>query len=229
MLIEDYFGHWLQVLDRQEVTRMNNFLSTLYKAKSNVYPAIQNVYRAFRVCPYEDLRVVFLGQDPYPQKDIATGILFGNSADTPERNLSSSLQKVKDCLLREEFWPEKIIFDNTLESWAKQGILMLNSALTVLENTPDSYSINWRPFISKLLVNLSKKRTGIIYVLFGNEAQTFLPYINKSFNHVITCKHPAYYCRQKEPMPNIFKEVNNYIHQMNGDYLEFYKKISYGK
>ena len=77
MLVEDYFGHWLQVLDRQEVTHMNNFLSTLYKSKSNVYPAIQ--------------------------KDIATRILLGNSVDTLERNLSSSLQKVKDCLLRVEF------------------------------------------------------------------------------------------------------------------------------
>lgn len=94
MLVEDYFGHWLQVLDRQEVTHMNNFLSTLYKLKSNVYPVIQ--------------------------KDIETRILFGNSADTLERNLSSSLQTVKNCLLREEFWPEKIIFDSTLESQAKQ-------------------------------------------------------------------------------------------------------------
>lgn len=229
MSIEEYFGSWMQVLDRREIIIMNKFLSTVYKGRHQVCPDMKDVYKAFRLCTYEDMRVVFLGQDPYPQPSVATGILFGNKSDVPEENLSPSLLKVKDCLIGEVFQPESVIFDNSLESWAKQGILMLNSSLTVLAGLPGSHTMNWRPFISKLLRNLSEKRTGVIYVLFGSEAQTFAPYINDRFNHVIKCKHPAYYCRKEEPMPNIFLEVNRLIHELNGDYLEFYKKVQYGE
>lgn len=227
MSIDEYFGSWMQVLDKQELIRINGFLKTVYSSKHPVCPRITDVYRAFRLCSYEDLRVVFIGQDPYPQLGVATGVLFGNKPDTPEDKLSPSLQKVKDCLVSNIYPQESVIFDITLESWAKQGILMLNSALTVLCGLPNSHNMKWRPLISKLLKNLSMKRTAVIYVLFGSEARTFAPYINNKNNYVIKCRHPAYYCRIGKPMPNVFSEINNLIHKLNGDYIEFYKQVKY--
>ena len=63
MSIDEYFGSWMQVLDKQELIRMNGFLKTVYSGKHPVCPRITDVYRAFRLCSYEDLRVVMLGQD----------------------------------------------------------------------------------------------------------------------------------------------------------------------
>lgn len=107
-------------------------------------------------------KVVFLGQDPYPQKGVATGILFGNSEDTPEDRLSPSLQIVKEAAINYEIPHNRIEFDNTLESWAKQGILMINTALTC---EVGSHFELWKPFVSKLIHNLSYKNNGIVYLL----------------------------------------------------------------
>lgn len=149
---------------------------------------------------------------PYPQKGVATGILFGNKKETRSENLSPSLQVIRKTIIDLENSDNCITFDPTLENWAKQGILMLNSALTVEMNKVGSHTMLWRPFISDLLQKLSNSRTGIIYVLFGRQAQTFKPYINKQFNTVLEEKHPAYFARTGEKMPDtIFKEVNELI------------------
>lgn len=103
-------------------------------------------------------------------------------------------------------------FDITLESWGKQGILLLNSALTCEMNNIGSHVMLWRPFVSKLLQNLSKIETGLIYVLFGTQAQTFEPYINPRLNDIIKVNHPAYYARIGEPMPNdVWTKINSLL------------------
>ena len=94
----------------------------------------------------------------------ATGILFGNKADVPEDELSPSLKVVKEAAVNFEVPHNSIIFDQTLESWARQGILMINSALTVEMNKVGSHTMLWRPFISSLLKNISETNPGLIYV-----------------------------------------------------------------
>ena len=118
-----------------------------------------------------DVKIVFLGQDPYPQKGVATGVLFGNKEGTTE--LSPSLEVIKEAAINYETPHPPLKFDVTLESWAKQGILMINSALTCEMNKVGSHVMLWRPFMSKFLQNLSNSNTGLVYVLFGDQAQTF--------------------------------------------------------
>lgn len=120
MKAEEYFGDWI---DKQELRKVVTWINKTNSA--TLCPSPKNIFRAFRACPYEDCKVVFLGQDPYPQKGVATGILFGNSEDTPEDRLSPSLQVVKEAAINYKIPHNRIEFDNTLESWAKQGILML--------------------------------------------------------------------------------------------------------
>ena len=118
-----------------------------------------------------------LGYDPYPQKGVATGILFGNSKNTIE--LSPSLNIIKESCINFEVPRNSIIFDPTLESWCKQGILMLNSALTTKIGYTGVHTMIWRPFIKQLLIKLSEYNTGIIYVLLGDIAKSFKPFIGK--------------------------------------------------
>lgn len=223
MTKEEYFGDWLRVIDEKELNNIIPKINRLYDLYS-VMPAYGDIFKAFNLCPYNNLKAVFLGQDPYPQKDVATGILFGNHIDTKE--ISPSLEVVKDACIDYTVMHGPIWFDITLESWAEQGILMLNSALTVKLNTPNSHSMLWRPFISSLLRNLGEHESGIIYVLFGKQAQTFRPYIKEQFNHIFEINHPAYYARLNAPMPiKLFKEINTLLEGKYGKPIEWYKEI----
>lgn len=221
MEISKYFGAWYKVLPVLELQKILPILDREYNTKS-IFPKRQDVFKAFKLCSLDNLRAVFIGLDPYPQKDVATGILFGNNKDTPENELSPSLKVIRDAAT--DLYTPKYgySFDITLESWAKRGILMLNSALTVEMNKVGSHSSIWRPFISSLLKNLSNNETGIIYVLFGEQASTFAPYINQNFNIIIKEKHPSYYARINKDMPNnIFKKVSDLCKEKYGEPIEW--------
>lgn len=224
MTVEEYFGDWMSIIDRQELSRVMNILGKEYKVKK-ICPAQSDVFKSFRLCPLKDLKVVMLGQDPYPRKGVATGILFGNRADVQEKNLSPSLKVIKEAAINLEVPKNSCIFDPTLESWAKQGILMINSALTVEMNKVGSHVMIWRPFIIALLKHLSECETGIIYVLFGRQAQTFKPYINKQFNDILEIEHPAYYARLNKRMPSeLFATISNMCKDKYGVPIKWYQK-----
>ena len=204
MTAYDYFGNWLEVFDLQELDKLINAVNFLYGTEP-VVPEYQDIFKAFRLCSIEDCRAVFIGQDPYPQKGVATGILFGNHKDTAI--ISPSLKVVKDSVMSLEGGS----FDITMESWARQGILMINSALTCKLNAVGTHFFIWKPFISKFLLSLSAQKKGVVYVLFGNQAQSFEPFINEG-NVVLKERHPAFYARMNASMPSrVFIETNNSI------------------
>ena len=224
MTLEEYFGRWMRVIDKRELESVLSKLGPEYKRKP-ICPAQSDVFKAFKVCPYDKLKVVMLSQDPYPQKGVATGILFGNKEGTRDKDLSPSLQIVKEAAINFEIPHNCIIFDPTLESWAKQGILMINSALTVEMNKVGSHVMLWRPFIASLLKNLSENETGIIYVLFGKQAQTFKPYINKQLNTVLEENHPAYFARTGEAMPHtVFEQISKLTKGIYGIPITWYQE-----
>lgn len=223
MTLDEYFGDWVHVFDMNELNKVLTVLNRMYKVKP-ICPKQEDVFKAFNLCKYDDCKVVFIGQDPYPQKGVATGILFGNSADTKEQDWSPSLKVVKEAAINFEIPHNLITFDQTLESWAKQGILMINSALTVEMNKVGSHTMLWRPFISKMLKNISEINTGIIYVLFGSTAKTFKPYIGK-FNDVLEVEHPAYFARTGKKMPHeLFINVSNTVKGIYGVPLTWYQE-----
>ena len=224
MTLDEYFGDWMKVIDRAELNNVMTKVGQEYRRKP-LCPAQPDVFRAFELCPLKDLKVVMLGQDPYPQKGVATGILFGNRKEVNEDNLSPSLNVVKEAAINFEVPHYCITFDQTLESWAKQGILMINSALTVEMNRIGSHVMIWRPFIAKLLKNLSEYDTAIIYVLFGRQAQTFKPYINSRFNHIIEIEHPAYFARSGTKMPHqLFVDISNKVKEVYGVLIKWYEE-----
>lgn len=225
MTIEEYFGHWMRVIDKKELILIMNELKKINPTV--LCPSMRNVFRAFELCKYDDCRVVFLGQDPYPQKGVATGILFGNRKETPDDKLSPSLEVIKECAIDYTVPHAPIDFDITLESWAKQGILMINSALTCKMNEVGSHVNMWRPFVSKLLKNLSEKESGIIYVLFGRQAQTFKPYIRKDYNFIIEIEHPAYFARTQTIMPHrVFTDIDKILKDYYNTKIVWYNEFN---
>ena len=222
MTIEEYFGDWSKVVDLKEADRI---LRSLTSSKQLICPQLKDVFKAFKYCALKDLRVVILGQDPYPQKGVATGIAFANSPNTQEDSYSPSLEILRESVIDYTIPHRTIIFDPSLEKWESQGVLLLNSALTCQLGRVGSHSLLWRPFIKSLLTNLSKQTCGIVYVLMGTEAQSFEPYINKQFNHIVRIRHPSYYARTKTRMPSdIWQEVNNILIGQNGYGIEWYQE-----
>lgn len=222
MTIDEYFGDWMKVLDRNETMKIMGWLRSINQ--STLCPSIKDVFKAFKLCPYNNCRVVFIGQDPYPQRGVAQGVLFGNSSDTPENKLSPSLQIIKESVINFEIPHNLITFDPTLESWAKQGILMINSALTTEVGKIGVHMMKWRPFMIAFLKQMSMINPGIIYVLFGSQAQILEPYISKN-NYVLKIEHPAYFARTNKKMPyHIWKDINKILYDLYGERIEWFKE-----
>ena len=222
MTIDEYFGDWMKVLDRNETMKIMGWLRSINQ--STLCPNIKDVFKAFKLCPYNKCRVIFVGQDPYPQRGVAQGVLFGNSSDTPENKLSSSLQIIKESVINFEIPHNLITFDPTLESWAKQGILMINSALTTEVGKIGVHMMKWRPFMIAFLKQMSMINPGIIYVLFGSQAQILEPYISKN-NYVLKIEHPAYFARTNKKMPyHIWRDINKILYDLYGERIEWFKE-----
>ena len=211
---------WENIINHKE---LGFIYKTLYKMGDKVTPPLDKVFTPFKLCSYNNLKVVMIGQDPYYQKGIATGILFGNKKDTEK--LSKSLELIKESVINYEIPHNKYDFDITLESWCKQGVLMINAALTTEINKTNAHSLLWRPFIIDLLQKLSIYNTGIIYVLFGEKAQSFIPYINKDTNYILTYHHPAYAIRNKVKFNcDAFKIINNILKSNNNIKINWYNE-----
>lgn len=225
MTLGDFLGDWTKVIDDKILSKVLTNLEKEYQT-NNIVPAQNKVFKAFHLCPLKSLKVVFLGMDPYPQKGVSTGILFANSRDTDDNALSPSLQVIKEAIIDYTIPRVGVEFDNTLESWCKQGILMINSALTTRLYSTGSHALLWRPFIKSLFENLSQHTTGIIYVLFGSQAQTFTPYIDRFLNDIIIEKHPAYYARCQEKMPNTaFLKVNDLLMKRYNESIDWFTEL----
>jgi uracil-DNA glycosylase len=207
------------VIDLQEADRIIKKLSA---SNHIICPQLKDIFKCFRLCSLSNLRVVLIGQDPYPQKGVATGLAFANSPDTPEDSYSPSLEILRESVINYTIPHRRVTFAPDLEKWEAQGVLLLNSALSCEVGRVGSHTLLWRPFIKSLLTNLSKYHTGLIYLLMGTQAQSLEPYINKQFNHVIHIRHPSWYARQRQRMPSdIWQEINTILIGQNGYGIEW--------
>lgn len=185
-----------------------------YKYKK-VYPEKQDLFRAFKLTSFDSTRVVILGQDPYPNKH-ASGLAFGNDLALGHQP-SPSLRLIENCVEKTIYDGLKLDFDHSLVNWSKQGVLLLNSALSVLEGEPSSHAIYWRHFTAGVLKQISERKTGVVFLLLGSVAKTFARYINADNNYVFTYVHPAYSARNNEEWDcPYFKEINTIIESQNG-------------
>ena len=222
MSIEEYFGDWSAIVDLKEADRIIKRLSS---SKCTVCPCLKDVFKAFRLCSFHNLRCIVIGQDPYTQRGVATGLAFANASDTPENNYSPSLEVLRESVINNTIPHRTIIFDPSLEKWEEQGVLLLNSALSCELGRVGSHALLWRPFMTSFLINLSRCSTGIVYVLMGSQAQDLEPYIDSGFNYIIRIRHPSYYARTKTRMPSdIWRQINQILISQNGSGIEWYKE-----
>jgi len=149
-------------------------------------PVVKQLFRAFEECPYKDLKVVMIGQDPYPHINAADGIAFScSNLNKIEASLKYMYQELESTVYKDGF-----TWDPDLKRWSNQGILMLNSSLTTTINKVGQHYKIWQPFIAFVLDILMYNNPGIIYVFMGKKAQEWADSIPDN-NFKIMTSHPA--------------------------------------
>jgi uracil-DNA glycosylase len=149
-----------------------------------VYPKPEDIFNSFNLCSYQDIKVVIIGQDPYHNEGQAQGLAFSVPDGFP---IPPSLKNIYTELLSD------LNIKNTtgdLTPWAKQGVFLINTALTVEKNKPMSHTkIGWQEFVIDAIKEINKKEN-VIFLLWGGEAKKFKKYISIN-NHIIEAPHPS--------------------------------------
>lgn len=175
-------------------------------------PTIKNLFRAFEQCPYDELKVVFVGQDPYPKEGVADGIAFSCKNTSHPSQVQPSLRSIYKGLEKEGI-NHSHFYD--LADWSNQGILMLNTALTTEVGKAGAHTEMWDQFIIFLLDTLNHTHTGIAYVFMGKVSQKYMQYISEDNNYIFTCSHPASaaYTGGEWDSNGVFKSVTDVVKQ----------------
>lgn len=155
-------------------------LHKMEKVNHRYFPLKSNIFRAFKLVNYTDLKAIVIGQDPYHGYNQATGLAFAIPND--QKKVPPSLRIIKNKIGG--------VVDNNLEHIAKQGVLFLNTALTVADGVPGSHLSLWKPVIDLILKGLSNHPNQIEWLLWGMKAQKYNSYI-KEKDIVHQTYHPA--------------------------------------
>ena len=170
-----------------EFERICDFLEEQKNEGVLVHPAPQDVLAAFELTPLESVRVVILGQDPYPTPGHAHGLAFSVQ---PGVKMPPSLRNI-NTEIQDEYAQCPGLSDGFLEHWATQGVLLLNTALTVETGNPGSHKVIWAEFTNAVIKTLNNEREGLIFLLWGRQAQQKSIYIDKQRHMVLEAAHPS--------------------------------------
>lgn len=165
---------------------LTDFVRSEY-ATHIVYPPAGKIFAAFDSCPFDKVKVVILGQDPYPGAGQANGLSFsvnpGVELPRSLRNIYTELQSDLGCT------PPA---SGDLSRWARQGVLLLNATLTVNAGAPASHQNHgWETFTDAAIRKLAEEREGLVFILWGAYAQRKGEFIDRSRHCVITSPHPS--------------------------------------
>lgn len=172
-----------------------------------VYPLAKNIFRAFDLCPLDKVKVVIVGQDPYHGEKQANGLSFAvNEGITLPPSLKNIYKEIQSDL---GITP---LPSGDLTRWAKQGVLLLNSVLTVAVNMPASHKEKgWEQFTDAAIKSLNKNQKNVVYMLWGKYAQTKGEVINRKKNLVLTSGHPSPYSAHLFFGQRHFSKCNKYL------------------
>jgi uracil-DNA glycosylase len=169
-----------------------NLQAVLDLDPSLVRPEPQHFFKALKLCPVNSVKVVILGQDPYHTPGLAQGLAFSIPAEIAvnSRAFPSSLRNISKALTLEGFGP---LPNGDLHQWAKQGVLLLNTALSVNLGEAGSHTnLGWKSLIDRLISGLANQKPNLVWMLWGGHAQSKLPFIEKGLDQlVLQSSHPS--------------------------------------
>lgn len=181
---------WADLLsDYLKIDRYGNLqrVVALEYSTKTIYPPQEMIYRAFELCSFSQVQVVILGQDPYHDEGQAQGLAFSvqDGAKLPP-SLRNIYKEIVSDLGR------KSVTNGDLSSWGKQGVLLLNSILTVEAHMPASHQkIGWEEFTDEVIRRISEHKSGIIFILWGKHAASKKCLIDENKHMILESTHPS--------------------------------------
>ncbi|MGI6073917.1 MAG: uracil-DNA glycosylase [Fermentimonas sp.] len=194
--------------DKPYFAHLTDFVRNEYRSKT-IYPPGRLIFNAFNSCPFDEVKVVIVGQDPYHQPGQANGLSFSvNDGVKIPPSLVNIYKEIKDDI-------GSISVDGTgnLEKWAKQGVLLLNATLTVQANLPGSHQgKGWEQFTDAVIQKLSDNRENLVFMLWGAYAQRKGASIDTNRHLVLKSPHPSPLSAHRGFFGNKhFSKANNYL------------------
>ena len=180
---------------------------------TTVFPEKQNIFKAFSLTKLDNLKVVILGQDPYHGFGQAQGLAFSTPANI--KNPPSMQNILKE--IQSDLGKKSICEDGDLTPWAKQGVLLLNTILTVEEAKPKSHhNLGWEVFTDNIIKYISDNCEDTIFILWGSPAISKTKLIDRKKHHILTAPHPSplssyrgfFGCKHFSKTNNILKSLN---------------------
>lgn len=178
---------WINIFNNfnNNTNTLDNIVESINKNKETiVYPKVESIFECFKYFEINATKVVILGQDPYHGPNQATGLCFGVNNNNVPPSLRNIIKELKFDLNID-------LTDLTLKNWAKQGILLLNASLSVVESKPNSHSSLWNKFTQFIIDELNKCDHKIIFVAWGAFAHNKFKNINIDKHSLVVSSHPS--------------------------------------
>ena len=191
--------------------KINDFINKEYETKT-IYPPYDEIFNAFKLTPLNEVKVVILGQDPYHEKGQAHGLAFSTPAGRPKpRSLNNIFKEIN----AEYDYP--IPESGCLESWANQGVFLLNTVLTVEEGNANSHSkCGWQIFTDNVIKLLDCQTQPIVFLLWGKQAEKKKELIKNPNHLVLITSHPSPFSARRGFFgSNHFIKANEFLKQNN--------------
>ena len=167
--------------------KLTNFVRSEYLSGKTIYPEAKNIFNAFNLCPLSNVKVVIIGQDPYHEPHQAHGLCFSvqSGVDFPP-SLVNIYKEIESDI------GHKSITNGDLSSWARQGVLLLNSTLTVQAHIAASHSgRGWETFTDAVIRTVNENRKNVVYMLWGSFAQKKAEFVDSANNLLLKSAHPS--------------------------------------
>ncbi|MCL4143708.1 UNVERIFIED_CONTAM: hypothetical protein GTU68_028458 [Idotea baltica] len=179
----------------------------IYANKPTIYPPKPDLFQAFELCPFDELKVVIIGQDPYHRAGQAMGLSF---SVPPTIKIPPSLRNVFKELKQDLNIDPPVHGD--LTDWARQGVFLLNSILTVEEGRPGSHrKLGWQTFTDATIQSISMHKNQVVFLLWGNHARSKKEFIDADKHLILEAAHPSPLARNKFMNNRHFSQTNNYL------------------
>lgn len=211
MHIKSLSAEWNSLLknefNKTYYNQLVKLVNTAYKTQT-IFPPSKLLFNVLQLCSFENIKVVIIGQDPYHNFGQANGLSFSvNDGIKVPPSLQNIFKELKTDLVDFE-----IPTSGNLESWAKQGVLMLNSVLTVQEGLPGSHkNFGWQQFTDAIIKLVSDEKEKVAFLLWGAFAITKVELIDKNKHLILTAAHPSPLARGAFFGNKHFSKTNNYL------------------
>ena len=205
-------------------SNFDDIIEQLWNAKNQgvrFTPMLKDVFRAFEECPLDSVKVIIVGQDPYPTLGVADGIAFSCSKTD---KVQPSLQYIFDAIKKTVYNGKDVELDKDLKAWANQGVLLLNSAFTCQIGKPGSQYDIWKDFTAFLIDMMSHGLDRSVWVFMGKKAQELADLVDEDKHIIINTSHPAsaVYTGKKEWECNdVFNKINESLKTITGNQIKW--------